>query len=1062
MKLILLTLSWLIAVLVPISCRAQGTVSLSFDRLPSAQGWTYTTSGPSEASFGAGQTTPIFYADGTALHQNTIGTGLGAGGTAFEYYIQYGAVDPTKPFVLEVHARVLQSERLDSGGFSFGVSTGKELLRFSMDTSTISDTSGTRLSLNNTVFHDYSVKATPGVGYTFFVDGSQVFAGALESVSVPNQLFIGDATSGGNAKADVTFYQFTEAQPTSGVFPNHGGNAGTVTTLVIASGFVTGATVKLVGIGRDIISSNVNVLNGSTLTATFDLKDAAPGVRNVIVTNPDGTSTTLSAGFTVEQGGTPQLTVEIIGRDKIRFGTNQNYFALIQNHGIVDATNVAAVVSESAGENLASLVQVSSSATGQASPSTFLGTVTALSSVRLPFTAIAPLSGSTSCPSITGKSHIVQPTDPCIVYEAAEAASDAYIALLYGLRLANLLLEIHFVLPPPAGVNFCFNVADPLSSAFCDAIEAADGVLEQEIQDAENAKNGLCLAASILGCPLSCNNPQEIDALEIIGEALVNTIIQLKRAFALTQIPLDQVATLDSQIALFQSQALALPSSLVFPPQPQPQPPTAIPADNSSSLKICGVASLDPNSKNGTPGVGPGGYVQGTLALPYFLTFENTPTATAPAQVVTIVDSLNPNVDLTSLTLGPITLGNQVITPPSIPLSVVPFVTTVDLRPTTNLLVRIGASLNSSANVLTWTFQSLDPTTHQPPTDPLAGFLPPGGDGSVFFSVLPKSTAMTGTVIQNTATVVFDVNAPINTPTWSNTIDNTKPVSAVSPLPATETAPIFPVHWSGADVGAGVQDFTIYVSDNGGPLGPWLTNTTATQGLYPGTGGHSYAFYSTARDLVGNVENGKTAPETSTRVITDTTPPVIVPQITGTLGNNGWYRSNVSVTWTVSDPESGIGSSTGCSSAMLIAGTAGIVLTCSATNGAGLTASVPITIKIDKTAPVISGMPAPGCALWPPTHKLVQVATVTTMDALSGLAPGSFTVTGTSNEPIDPRDPQIDITPTSSGGFVIQLRADRLGMGNGRIYTLNAIASDLAGNTTTVMSACTVPHDQGH
>src|SRR5258708_27707238 len=55
--------------------------------------------------------------------------------------------------------------------------------------------------------------------------------------------------------------------------------------------------------------------------------------------------------------------------------------------------------------------------------------------------------------------------------------------------------------------------------------------------------------------------------------------------------------------------------------------------------------------------------------------------------------------------------------------------------------------------------------------------------------------------------------------------------------------------------------------------------------------------------------------------VTDTTAPVIVPTITGTLGNNGWYRSNVSVSWSVTDPESGIASSVGCGPTSLTADT---------------------------------------------------------------------------------------------------------------------------------------------
>ena len=81
----------------------------------------------------------------------------------------------------------------------------------------------------------------------------------------------------------------------------------------------------------------------------------------------------------------------------------------------------------------------------------------------------------------------------------------------------------------------------------------------------------------------------------------------------------------------------------------------------------------------------------------------------------------------------------------------------------------------------------------------------------------------------------------------------------------------------------------------------------------------------------------------------DTTPPVIIPQITGALGSNGWYTSAVTVSWTVTDPESGIASSSGCGTTTLTANTPGVTITCSATNGAGLPASESVTVKIDRT-----------------------------------------------------------------------------------------------------------------
>ena len=94
-------------------------------------------------------------------------------------------------------------------------------------------------------------------------------------------------------------------------------------------------------------------------------------------------------------------------------------------------------------------------------------------------------------------------------------------------------------------------------------------------------------------------------------------------------------------------------------------------------------------------------------------------------------------------------------------------------------------------------------------------------------------------------------------------------------------------------------------------------------------------------------------------------------------------------------------------------------------------------INIDKTPPVITGLPA-NCVLWPANHKLVLVGTASVTDALSGLLPGSFIVTGASSEPPDGTgdgrtNPDIEII-----GGVIRLRAERAGNGPGRQYQLGS------------------------
>ncbi|HLK41002.1 MAG TPA: kelch repeat-containing protein [Polyangiaceae bacterium] len=184
---------------------ACASVMLKFDSLPSAQGWTYSTSGQPESA--------IFSVDGSTLHQNSMGTGLN-GPAAFQYYILNGAVDSTKAFTVEVRARVLQSETAGLGGFGFGVFTDTDIFETWIDTSSVKDALKATLTttIDTTQFHDYRIEGTPGPspGYTFFVDGVIVATGLPLHVTSPNQVWLGDGTSDGNAKAEVTFYRFSQ------------------------------------------------------------------------------------------------------------------------------------------------------------------------------------------------------------------------------------------------------------------------------------------------------------------------------------------------------------------------------------------------------------------------------------------------------------------------------------------------------------------------------------------------------------------------------------------------------------------------------------------------------------------------------------------------------------------------------------------------------------------------------------------------------------------------------------------------------------------------------------
>jgi hypothetical protein len=100
-------------------------------------------------------------------------------------------------------------------------------------------------------------------------------------------------------------------------------------------------------------------------------------------------------------------------------------------------------------------------------------------------------------------------------------------------------------------------------------------------------------------------------------------------------------------------------------------------------------------------------------------------------------------------------------------------------------------------------------------------------------------------------------------------------------------------------------------------------------------------------------------PRDPSRSVADNTPPAITHTITGgTPSASGWYSSDVTVTFSVTDAESSP-TLTGCGTQHVTAttGADGVTLTCGATSQGG-TANDAVTIKLDKTVPTVTGTPS--------------------------------------------------------------------------------------------------------
>lgn len=119
----------------------------------------------------------------------------------------------------------------------------------------------------------------------------------------------------------------------------------------------------------------------------------------------------------------------------------------------------------------------------------------------------------------------------------------------------------------------------------------------------------------------------------------------------------------------------------------------------------------------------------------------------------------------------------------------------------------------------------------------------------------------------------------------------------------------------------------------------------------------------------------------------DTTPPVINAVVSGLMGSNGYYRSNVSVRWNIVETNSVITArSPECNSTIQInADTNGMTMTCSATSAGG-TNTQSVTIKRDATKPTLtfgSASPAANAAGW---HNSNVSFAYTANDTTSGVS----------------------------------------------------------------------------
>ena len=202
----------------------------------------------------------------------------------------------------------------------------------------------------------------------------------------------------------------------------------------------------------------------------------------------------------------------------------------------------------------------------------------------------------------------------------------------------------------------------------------------------------------------------------------------------------------------------------------------------------------------------------------------------------------------------------------------------------------------------------------------------------------------------------------------------------------------------------------------------------------------------------------------------DTTPPVITPNVSGTLGSSGWYTSNVDVSWTISDPESAYTIDDGCVDQTLSSETTGTSLYCTATSGGGTT-SESVTVKIDKTGPTAALAVTAGTA----GANGWYTSDVTVSTSGSDDVSSPVTCTADQNQTTETAGQALNGSCTNDAGLTsnavpLTVKLDKTGptatlsasgtLGNNGWYTSDVTISASGNDTISNPTACTADQSQ--
>ena len=232
-------------------------------------------------------------------------------------------------------------------------------------------------------------------------------------------------------------------------------------------------------------------------------------------------------------------------------------------------------------------------------------------------------------------------------------------------------------------------------------------------------------------------------------------------------------------------------------------------------------------------------------------------------------------------------------------------------------------------------------------------------------TVSPSSVTFTSCVTSTSGPVVTVTPLAAGTTTISATLSSNTTAGSFDVAPVTFTVNVSPavtntpphVSISGVTGGAvydkgSVPSATCNVTDAEDGNSSFAANLSAVSGPYASDGiGQQTASCSYTDG------GGLTATDAVSYAVVDPSAPSIAYELdpSSSDGDNGWYRSDITLTWNVSDTESPSSlQKTGCVNQSITADQASASYSCSATSAGGSAGPISVSIKRDATAPSVS------------------------------------------------------------------------------------------------------------